>query len=98
MSRNHICDVPGCGRTRHRWQRICEHCWFTLPGALRTDIIDCHRQGRRGDWRKACRRAAEHLEAIAARRCGPGSTDIHPPPRLTAEQAFELNQRMLGER
>ena len=94
MAKPHRCDVPGCTNTRRRWQRICETCFANLPGDIRTGIIDAHRQNRRTDWRRECKRAGNHLAELRQR------LGTHPqfPPRLTAEQAFDLTQRQLGER
>jgi hypothetical protein len=90
-----VCDVPACGGTRRRWQRICENCWRDLPGDIRTGILDAHRQHRRADHRRECRRAADHLAKL---RSGVAQDVFTPPSRLTAEQAFQLTQRQLGER
>lgn len=90
MAKAHLCDVPGCNTTRKRWQRLCEKHYAALPGDIRTDIIETHQAGRKGDHRRACRRAAEHLANAAAPRA------LHPS--ITPQRAFELNQRLLGER
>ncbi len=58
-ARRHRCDVPGCGRTRLRWQRLCEVCWKALPGDIRTGLTEAFRQGRYADHRKEVRRARE---------------------------------------
>lgn len=93
MKRPPVCDVPGCGNHRRRWQRICEICWRTLPGDIRTGILEAHRQHRRADHRRECRRAADH---IADQRARPAASAQQPG--LSAEQAFSLIQRQLGER
>ena len=90
MARNYVCDVPGCGRHRKRWQRICEHCFPRLPGDIRTAIIDAHRHGRRSDWRAACRRAGEFFAGDKPARSGTS--------HISSEEAFHRNQRLLGER
>jgi hypothetical protein len=90
MAKAHHCDVPGCTRLRKRWQRLCETCFAALPGDIRTAIIGAHQAGRKADHRRERRRAAEHLAAAAARP--------DPAARTTPERAFELNQRLLGER
>lgn len=87
MARAHHCDVPGCTRLRKRWQRLCEKCFAALPGDIRTGIIGAHQAGRKADWRRERRRAAEHIANTAAAR-----------PPITPERAFELNERLLGER
>jgi hypothetical protein len=90
MAKPHRCDVPGCTNDRRRWMRLCEQCFARLPGDIRTGLIDAFRQNRRSDWRRFCKRAGEHLAAQAAPKASPA--------RLSAEQAFDLNQRLLGER
>jgi len=90
MARAHLCDVPGCGRSRKRWQRLCERCFAALPGDIRTGIAASWRAGRKADWRAERRRAGHHLAdvlAAPARR-----------PSISPERAYELQQRLLGER
>jgi hypothetical protein len=90
MAKAHHCDVPGCTRLRKRWQRLCEACFAALPGDIRTGIIGAHQAGRKSDWRRERRRAAEHI-----------ASNFPPParrPAVTPQRAFELNQRLLGER
>lgn len=94
MKRRPVCDVPGCGNHRRRWQRLCENCWRALPGDIRTGILDAHNQHRRADHRRECRRAADHLAALKTHE--PAS--LPPRSSLSAEQAFTLIQRQLGER
>ncbi|PNU06449.1 hypothetical protein [Novosphingobium guangzhouense] len=89
MAKAHLCDVPGCNTTRKRWQRLCEKHYAALPGDIRTAIIDAHQAHRKADWRRACRRAAEHLASVAAPAVAAA---------ITPQRAFELNQRLLGER
>lgn len=98
MKRRHVCDVPGCSHERKRWQRLCDGCYFALPGSVRTEIIDAHRQGRRKDWRRACRHAGELFAVPAAPTALLPARPPFRPSRLTAEQAFENHQRLLGER
>lgn len=90
MARAHHCDVPGCTHLRKRWQRLCETCFASLPGDIRTAIIRAHQAGRKADWRRERRRAAAHIAASIA---APATR-----PAITPERAFELNQRLLGER
>lgn len=91
MARAHLCDVPGCGRSRKRWQRLCERCFAALPGDIRTGIAAAFRAGRKADWRSERRRAGAHLADM-----------LTAPPRrrapVTPERAYELQQRLLGER
>ena len=88
MARAHICDVPGCGRPRHRWQRLCDGCFSRLPGDIRTGIKEAFQQRRFRDHRQFKQRAAEHLAGIAP----------HHPHHVSPEQAFANSQRLLGER
>lgn len=92
MAKPHRCDVPGCQRTRRRWQRLCERCYAALPGDIRTGIIDAHRANRRAEWKRQCRRAADHL--------GLPGTVTTPATRATIspEEAFARAQNLLGER
>jgi hypothetical protein len=91
MAKAHLCDVPGCGRSRKRWQRLCERCFAALPGDIRTAIREHHQAGRKADWRRERKRAAEHLARLLT---------AHPEParRVSPERAYELQERLLGER
>lgn len=91
MSRIHRCDVPGCTRTRASWQRLCDPCFDALPREIRNRIIEMRRIGRNADWRAACKNAARHLAQIAR----PASPALRP--RVTPQQAFANQQRLLGE-
>lgn len=82
---SHRCDLPGCTRIRARWQRLCSPCFEALPRELRNRIITARRLGHMSDWRGACKRAAQHLART------------RPITRVTAQQAFENQQRLLGE-
>jgi len=84
-----VCDIPGCGHTRRRTQRLCGRCFGRLPGAIRVAIKEAHHQRRWPDWRAACRRAGELLNLPAAPAAAPSTS----PPR-----AYELHARLLGER
>lgn len=90
MAKPHRCDVPGCTHTRRRWQRLCERCFTALPGDIRTAIIQAHQAGRKADWRRERRRAADHITHLLSA----------PPsrPRVSPQQAFADQQRLLGER
>lgn len=98
MSKPHRCDVPGCGNSRRRWMRICETCFSALPRDIRSGIIDNYRIGKRTEWKRFCRLAAAQLNRP------PAMLTVSPPcqswsrPAPTPEQAFERNQRLLGER
>lgn len=91
MSRIHRCDVPGCARTRASWQRLCTPCFEALPREIRNRIIETRRLGRNPDWRAACKKAARHLAHIARTPRAPCR------PRITPQQAFANQQRLLGE-
>lgn len=88
MARRHICDVPGCGAPRLRWQRLCERCFKALPGDIRSGIIEMWRQRRKGAWRAECKRAADHLA---------GALNPAQPGRISPAEAYERTARMLGE-
>lgn len=83
--RRHVCDVPGCGRNRSRWQRICTSCWPQLPGDIRTAILQHFRLGNRTEHRAACKRAGEHIAAARERMAA------------RSQQAFDNAERLLGE-
>lgn len=88
-ARRHICDVPGCGLERKRWQRICDRCFGALPGDIRTGIITAHKEGRKPDWRRWKRKAGE---VLAARPSRPPTHAIDPAT------AYANTARLLGER
>lgn len=87
--RRHVCDTPGCGLTRKRWQRLCERCFATLPGDIRTGLITAHKEGRKPDWRRWKRKAGEALAARIAGRTGPA---------IDPATAYANTARLLGER
>lgn len=91
MSRAHTCDVPGCNAAHERWQRLCNRCWRALPGDIRTGLTAAWRAGRKADWRTERRRAGSHMaEQLTHQQSKP--TTVSP------EHAYELHQRLLGER
>lgn len=86
--RRHVCDTPGCGTERKRWQRLCESCFRSLPGDIRTGITAAHKEHRMADWREWKRRAGQSLaDRIAARRAP-----------LDPATVYERTARLLGER
>jgi hypothetical protein len=87
MTRRHTCDVPGCGKSRERWQRICGGCFRQLPGDVRHQIIDGHRCKDHKRHRAGIKAAAQHLAASAGQ-----------PARPSPTQAYQAQQRLLGER
>jgi hypothetical protein len=90
------CDVPSCGATRQRWQRLCGRCWSKLPGELRVGIEEAHHQHRHRDWQALRRRAAAFLNLPTNR---PGELLARGGlGRTTPQRAFELAARLLGER
>ncbi|WCM29219.1 hypothetical protein NDN01_10175 [Sphingomonas sp. QA11] len=93
-ARRHICDVPNCGATRQRWQRLCENCFARLPGEIRVGIAEAHHQKRNMDWRRLRKRAAEFLN-LAGPGAGLPATCKH---RVSLARVIELQQRILGER
>lgn len=86
-ARRHLCDVPGCGHTRARWQRLCQRCFTALPGDIRTGIIQAHKEGRKPDWRRWKRKAGDLLA---------GRTPALPA--IDPATVYERTARMLGER
>ncbi|SFG09093.1 hypothetical protein SAMN05518801_10772 [Novosphingobium sp. CF614] len=111
MARHYPCDVPGCTRTRRRWQRLCDRCWSALPGDIRTGIKEAHQSGRKAQWRQERNRAAEFLARIPSSP----SVRVEPFGRLrmncrssidsrdtrarttTPQQAYAAHQRLLSE-
>ena len=96
MSKTHVCDVPGCGGTRRKWQRLCDRCFAALPGDIRSGILDAHRQRKRPEHRRQCKRAAAHLGLNRPAEAVPAPAAI--ANRVSPERSYELQQRMLGER
>ena len=90
--RQHICDVPGCPRTRQRWQRICDTCYPALPREIRNNLIRAHAERRMADWRAWKRKAGE---MFATRRASQQSTTTR---WIDPQSAFAMQARMLGER
>lgn len=95
MTRACLCDVPGCGRTRKRWQRLCDRCFAKLPGEIRTGIKEAKHERRNKDWQALRRRAAAFLNLDR----NPAQDAIDQRlRRIPPDQAFDLQARMLGER
>jgi hypothetical protein len=61
--RRHICDVPGCGTPRQRWQRLCDQCFAGLAKNrdVRYGISDAFHTKKRRVHRQLCQRAAAIL-------------------------------------
>ncbi|CAN5865857.1 hypothetical protein BH11PSE6_BH11PSE6_12240 [soil metagenome] len=93
-ARRHICDVPNCGATRLRWQRLCSSCFSRLPGEIRVGIAEAHHQKRNTDWRRLRKRAAEFLNLSAVGAGLPAPIR----PRIPLARVIELQRRLLGER
>lgn len=91
MKRRLICDVPRCGNGRQRGHRLCNTCFGKLSGELRVGITEAHHQRRFSDWTALRHRAAEHLGLARIDR-----TTAHPP-RITPQQSYLMQARMLGE-
>lgn len=87
---NHVCDVPGCGGSRLRRQRLCNRCFARLPGELRVGIIEAKRQRRLADWNALRKRAAAFFNLD--REAPP------PSPSISPQRAYEMQARLLGER
>ncbi|MGE4324196.1 MAG: hypothetical protein AB7E60_14365 [Sphingobium sp.] len=91
------CDVDGCTRHRHRWQRICTRCFTVLPRRTSLALIAAYRSGDRATWRalrkEGGRQLANNLAAESRRL-------LSRAGRLGAvspQQAFRNHQRLLGE-
>ena len=92
MKRRHLCDVPGCGRERHRWQRLCTGCFAALPGDIRFAILDCWKRRDRAEHGRACRRARDFVAdrgTAPVRHCGHRPT----PEQFAARTAAQLGER-----
>lgn len=92
------CDVAGCTRSRHRWQRVCERCFAVLPRRLCLTLIMAWRLGDKPAWRAIGREAGRILTdklASESRRLSARAT--RHAPRISAQQAFHNHQRLLGE-
>lgn len=87
------CDVPHCGHTRLRWQRLCDRCFRRLPGEIRIGIAEAKRDRRTSDWQKLRRRAAEFLNINPMI-----GTPSMPIGRVSPDRSLELQQRITGER
>ncbi|MCP3730402.1 hypothetical protein M9978_08170 [Sphingomonas sp. MG17] len=86
--RRHLCDTPGCGMDRKRWQRLCQRCFAALPPYIRVPLILAHKERRTKDWRVWKRKAGEALAANIAQR----------GPSIDSRTAYENTARLLGER
>ncbi len=93
MRQRLTCDVPHCGHTRLRWQRLCDRCFRRLPGEIRVGIAEAKRERRTSDWQKLRRRAAEFLNLNPVAQAFEGALG-----RISPDRVFELHQRMMGER
>lgn len=89
-ARRHICDVPGCGLDRKRWQRLCPRCFSALPRHIRAPLIAAYHAGRKSDWRSLRRAAAELLNNRT--RPAPSYPSIDPAT------VYDQTARLLGER
>ena len=93
--RNHLCDIPGCGRQRLRYQRLCPHCFGKLPSNMRLGLIAAWNENRLPDWRRLKREAGKFIEGLqhADQRRRSGKSQY-----VSAQRAFAMQARMLGER
>lgn len=98
MPRAHLCDVPGCGRSRKRWQRLCDRCFPLLPGDIRTGLATAHRAQDKPRQRALRRQAGQFMAPLMiaaglrfAARVNHGRKPTSP------QQAFTNAQRLLGE-
>lgn len=87
--RRHPCDVPGCGRERDRWQRLCPHCFRALPAQIRTGIIQSFKFGLKDRHREWKAQAAVHMAPQFAARAAPA---------VSGAQAYALANRITGDR
>ena len=86
------CDVPHCGNTRKRWQRLCDRCFRRLPGEICVGLVEAKHEGRTSDWQMLRRRAAKFLNINHAHR------SVQTLGRVSPERSLELQQRITGER
>lgn len=97
----HACDVSGCNRTRFRWQRICNRCYAILPRRISFALINAWHGKDRTVWRamkkEAGRLLVDNLASETRRLTGRQSRLARSMPAITAQQAFQNNQRLLGE-
>lgn len=62
MSRRHLCDTPGCGRIRGKWQRLCTRCFTGMPAGIRDRLL-IGWKFHKPKWRAAKREAGKWLAA-----------------------------------
>lgn len=83
------CHAAGCQAAIGPGKLMCRTHWYALPWQLRTEINASWREKRIRDWSANC---------LEARRLLSGGTATPLAPRVSAQEAFERNQRMMGER
>lgn len=79
------CHAAGCAAKVHRAQLMCRAHWYALPQPLRAEINAAWGEGRFRDWSALCLEARRFLAAP-------------PTAPVTAERAYDLTARQLGER
>ena len=90
-----ICDAPGCDVAIPKGRLMCRDHWYATPRPLRQAISESWRAGRIREWSGHC------LEARGFHAQHPAPVDEvigELPGRIAPERAFELQQRLLGER
>lgn len=71
--RRHRCDIPGCGRDRWRWQRICNDCFGRLSPHIRSPLLQSWTGKPTRQYREWLRRAADYLAGRPARATPPNT-------------------------
>jgi hypothetical protein len=95
----HRCDVGGCTRDRARWQRVCTRCFAVVPRRTILALIAAYRTGDRPAWRALQKESGRLLAdslACESRRLTARAARIGLP-HVSAQQAFQNHQRLLGE-
>jgi hypothetical protein len=88
--RRHRCDVPGCGRDRDRWQRLCIRCFRALPAQIRTGIIQSFKRHDMPAHRAWQRDAAAHM--------APQLSPAGAAPGVDSATAYANAARLTGDR
>lgn len=93
MTRNHICDVPGCSNTRHRWQRLCSQCFAALPHPIRVGIKNTFKAHASAEHRQYCKSARAFLDERDRAREAASQRAYHNTARLLGEHDDDTPER-----
>lgn len=97
----HRCDVVGCNRNRFRFQRVCTRCFAVVPRRLIMALIAAYRSGDRKTWRTLQKESgcilADHVSCESRRLLARADRLARACPPITAQQAYQNHQRLLGE-